>query len=328
LKILYLPSQYSQQRQKEKKRWIYPVKLAMQAQHYRNLGHHVKWGQEYGDIVDMSCLYDKVITEPENINFEHLPAPDRIFTNAFDKKYQSNGNFKYRPGTYIQVADGCWHGKCTFCVEKNNRWKVRPVWDVIQELKEIDRLGFKEVFDDSGTFPVDKWLDEFIFAMNGNNFRFKLGCNMRMVKAPWKVMKDIGFRMILFGLESVNQNTLDRIDKGTKVGDIKHIEEAAEAGLDCHIAVMFGYPWETEENAKRTLRRVHDLLKFGIAKTAQASFYTTPWGKGNEDQKGFVRRIYDVKCSPRFWINKIKDIKTKEDLNYFFRQIREGLFHG
>jgi radical SAM superfamily enzyme YgiQ (UPF0313 family) len=294
----------------------------MQAQHYRNLGHTVYWDQVPLDAVD------KVIIRPENINFVNLPAPDRIWTRAFDRKYQNNGNFKYKPATYIQVANGCWWGKCSFCVEKNNNWQVRPVWDVMRELKEIDRLGFKEVFDDSGTFPVDEWLDEFIFAMNGNSFRFRLGCNMRMVDAPYRAMRDIGFRMILFGIESANQKTLDKINKGVKVEDIRWVERAAQAGLDCHGAFMFGYPWETEEDAQRTLRSVHDLLKLGILKTAQASFYTDSDRTGNEDHRKYVGRIYQAAISPRFWINKIANIKSKEDLGYFFRQIKAGLFNG
>ena len=322
MKILYLPNQYSQQRQREKKRWIYPVLLAMQAQHYRNLGHEVYWDSK---VELPGSPGDRVIKEPEQINFENLPAPDRIFTKAMDPKYQRNGNFKHKPGTYIQVADGCWHGKCTFCVEKNNQWRVRPVWDVHQEIVKIHSLGFKEVFDDSGTFPVGPWLDEFLGMENPG---VVFGCNMRMVDAPWRKMKKWGFRMVLFGLESGSQKTLDRIHKGIRVQDVMHIAHAADAGLDPHVAVMFGYPWETDKDALETLRIVHFLLKRGVVKTAQASFYTPPSGQANEGHRKYVNQIYQVALSPQFWINKIKSIKTGDDLKYFFRQIREGIFRG
>lgn len=319
LKILYLPHQYSQQRQHEKKRWIYPVLLAMQAEHYRRLGHEVIWEGPFDKV-------DRVITEPEDINFMNLPAPDRIFTKAFSKKYQENGNFKYRPGTYIQVANGCWHGKCTFCVERNNTWQVRELWHVYQEIVKIKKQGFREVFDDSGTFPVGDWLDRFLCLPNPG---LVMGCNMRMVDAPWERMKEWGFRMVLFGLESANQKTLDRIHKGVKCEDIKHIIAASKAGLDPHIAVMFGFPWESDEDAGKTLILVKYLLENGYAKTAQASFYKPNGTDGNVEHKRFVNRIYGtVATSPKFWINKFRYIKSKEDLGYFFRQIREGLFHG
>ena len=65
--------------------------------------------------------YDRVISEPDGIPFRKLPPPDRELTDAKNPKYQNNGNFKYLPGTYMLSAGGCWHGKCTFCVEKNEQ---------------------------------------------------------------------------------------------------------------------------------------------------------------------------------------------------------------
>jgi len=319
VRILYLPHQHSQQRQHEKKRWIYPVLLAMQAQYYRDRGEEVLWsvpGKEMG-------IADKVITEPENIPFDQLPAPDRIFTNSKDPKYQRNGNFKYHPATYIQVADGCWWGRCSFCVEKKREWKVRPVFEVHKELKSIKALGFREVFDDSGSFPIGEWLDDFLGFPNPG---LVMGCNCRMVEYPWRWMKKWGFRMILFGLESANQRTLDKIHKGVRVEDVKHIEEAAKSGLDCHVAVQFGYPWESEADARNTLRLVHRLLKTGVAKTAQASFHS-PNGTPSpmESQRHFVKKIYEVAYSPRFWFNKVRDIKNVDDLKYLGKQISSSI---
>ena len=311
MRILYLPNQYSQQRQKEKKRFIFPVLLAMQAEYYRQQGHEVIWDKP-------SFHADKIVTEPENIDFLKLPFPDRVFTNAFDKKYQANGNFKHHPATYIQVADGCHWGRCSFCVERKREWKVRSVLSVQEELKDIKRLGFREVFDDSGTFPVGAWLDEFLETENPG---LVFGCNMRMIEAPWRKMKKWGFRMVLFGLESANQRTLDRIHKGVRVEDIKHIKEAARAGLEPHTACMFGYPWETERDAEKTLGTIHYLLKNGYAKTAQASFYQNPLHDSNEGHRRYVQRIYDVAKSPRFWINKVRDIKNVDDLKYLGKQI-------
>jgi len=140
-------------------------------------------------------------------------------------------------------------------------------------------------------------------------------------------MYNVGFRMLLFGLESANQKTLDKINKGTKVEDIKYIIKAAKAGLEPHIAVMFGFPWETDKDAEATLRTVHYLLKKGYAKTAQASFYQNPPEISNERHRHYVRRIYDVAKSPTFWFNKIKDVKSVDDIKYLWRQIKEGLWN-
>lgn len=147
---------------------------------------------------------------------------------------------------------------------------------------------------------------------------------MRMVDVDYKMMKQAGFRMVLFGLESANQKTLDRIQKGTKTDDVKYIIKAAKAGLDPHVAVMFGYPWETDNDSIATLRLVHDLLRRGYAKTAQASFYVSKDG-ANESQRKYIKRIYDVGYSPSFWITKLREIRNIDDLEYLWKQIKKGI---
>ena len=289
--------------------------MAMEAQWYRNQGHNVDWGNPYG-------LYDKYIHKPEGLPFLSLPSPDRIWSKAKD---YTSGNYKYLPGTHMQVASGCWHGKCTFCVEKNTYpQQVRSINDVIGEIHECCEMGFKEIFDDSPTFPlVEPWFSE--FCSYAHSFNLSFGCNMRMIDIDYEKMKWAGFRMLLFGLESANQQTLDKIQKGTKVEDVKYIIKAAKAGLEPHIAVMFGYPGETDKDALRTLHLVHYLLKKGYAKTAQASFYSPVGGGGKLKHKKYIRQIYSVCSSPAFWFNKIKSIKNEADLKYLWKQIKVGL---
>ena len=320
-RILYLPNPYSQQRQREKQRKIYPVLLAMEAEYYRKQGHQVCWDDPDG-------VYDKIVRVPEGLPFLDLPHPDREFTRW--REYQDNGNFKYLPGTYIQSARDCWWGKCTFCSwsKRFPNYELRPVYDVIDEIAECVQMGFKEVFDDSGTFPQE-WLGEFCNYMNctGYNKKIRLSCNWRFGMEPDYVkLRKAGFRMMLYGLESANQETLDRINKGIDVGEaMQELKQASEAGIEAHLAVMFGFPWETEAEAMRTLHLVQYLLTEGYAKTAQASLYTVPREANNPDHAKYVGQIYDVWKSPRFWKHKIMDIKSMADLKYLGRQIKAGL---
>ena len=314
MKISYLPGKYSQQRQRERAANIYPVHLAMEATYYAQKGHEVHWGRAVGK-------YDKVVYAPEGILFLALPKPDRKLTDCHNAYYQRNGNFKKRPGTYIQSAVGCWHGKCTFCVEKEKRWEVRPLGSVLQEIDECHDLGFREIFDDSATFPVGDWLGGFCkWARKDLTY----GCNMRMVDVDYAMMKKAGFRMLLFGLESANQDTLDRIQKGTSVRDVKYIIHAANCGLEPHIAVMFGCPGETDKDSINTLKLVHSLLRKGYAKTAQASFYNAV-GVRSESQRKYVRRIYEAAYYPDFWFNQLKDIKNMDDIKYLWLKIKKGI---
>jgi radical SAM superfamily enzyme YgiQ (UPF0313 family) len=77
---------------------------------------------------------------------------------------------------------------------------------------------------------------------------------------------------VLFGLESANQSTLDRLEKGLKVADIADgAKAAAAAGLDVHVTVMFGYPWEGKDEIENTVKLARDLLRKGYAYTLQVT---------------------------------------------------------
>jgi len=323
MRIAYFTNEYSQQRQKQKPVWIYPVRLSMEAEYYRRLGHVVLWN----DIYATRC--DRVITSPENLPFETLPAPDRVFTRAKDKKYQAYGNYKYTPATHMMAASGCWWGKCGFCVEKGHPYQIRPMDAVIDEIRQCKKEGFKEIFDDSATFPDGQWLEDFCYwKINEGLKDVVFGCNMRIgAHADFYLMKNAGFRMVLFGIESANQSTLDRINKGVNANDIiPTIKRAAAAGLEPHVAILTGLPWENEAEEYKTIKLVHYLLRKGYAKTAQASLYDV---KGEQAiDRGSVKKIYSAALFLDFWYNKIRDIRSWSDLCYLGRSIKKGLLRG
>jgi anaerobic magnesium-protoporphyrin IX monomethyl ester cyclase len=366
LRILYLPNSYSQQRQHEKKANIYPVLMAMEAQKYRNEGHTVYWGMDdvpYGPfgLQDYAYAPHKTFTEPEGLPFLSLPHPDRVFTRA--KEYTS-GNYKYLPGTHMQVANGCWWGKCTFCVENisgrysygsndsvmgsqelsalgtkplitdngqnPNSYEVRSVEDCIAEIEEIKALGFKEVFDDSGTFPTGEWLTTLLKRIKNSlhNYPMYFGCNMRIVDVDYKMMKEANFRMLLFGVESANQQTLDKINKGIRAEDIiPTLKKSSQAGIENHVAAMVGFPFETKEDTLKTVNLVKYLLIKGYAQTAQMSFYTPPKNQpqGNEEYRKYVNKFYEVGFNPEFWYRKIIRIRSMTDFSYLLKGIKEGI---
>jgi radical SAM superfamily enzyme len=148
---------------------------------------------------------------------------------------------------------------------------------------------------------------------------------MRLVKVDYAMMKNAGFRMVLFGIESANQYTLDRIKKGTNADEIIPVlKKASEAGLEPHGAFMFGYPWETAEDEDRTLNLCIELLRKGYLKTAQASLYKGP--EKTYVDRGNVKKIYSAAHYPDFWINQLRDIKDFQDFKYLLRKIKAGLW--
>ena len=198
---------------------------------------------------------------------------------------EKNGNFRRKPGTYIMSGRDCWHAKCTFCswTTLYPRYRVRKVKDVVDEIEMlVEKYGVKEIMDDSGSFPVGQWLTDFCNEMisRGLPKKVRIDCNMRFGRLTlddYKLMRKAGFQFVLFGVESANQETLDRFCKCLKVEDVeKGAKWATEAGLDVHVTFMFGHAWEGPKEIANTVALARKLLAKGWAKTLQCTL-TIPY---------------------------------------------------
>ncbi len=354
---IYFPlNPYNQQRQFQKPAWVYPAHLAAYATYLRNEGHDVTWGDFDPLALEDEGDFDRVIKDDFQIDvdFEKLPFPDREFTDAKNRRWQAYGNYKFHPATHMMASNLCWWGRCTFCVdtlklEKGEKRGLRKVDHVMEEIDDLIYHGYKEVFDDSGTFPIGDWLKEFCEKMNEppayrklnfnpgavNRIYFKqsrrdlitIGCNMKPIEekiVPFKKMKEAGFRFILVGVESSNQKTIDIIQKGQKSENVvANMKAMSEAGLEVHLTSMFGYEWETHEDNMRTVNEIHHLLKKGYVKTAQASVFMPPRTAPPENHPAqkYIKMVYDAYKQPWYWSRKIKDIKSIHDLTYILGRV-------
>ncbi|MFH1504780.1 MAG: radical SAM protein [Candidatus Omnitrophota bacterium] len=301
-----------------------------------------------------------------NHDLNTLPFIDRDLTKWELYAYK-NGNYCRTPGTYIMSARDCWWNKCEFCSwpQLYPQFRTRSPENVLDEIEQlVNKYKIREIMDDSGTLPVGEWLKDFCRGMieRGLNKKVNLDCNMRFGAVNfegYKLMKKAGFRFLLFGLESANQKTLDRINKGVQIETIiQSCKEARQAGLYPHITLMFGYPWESYEDAEKTLELGKWLLKKDYAYTMQATvvipypgtplfekcknndlLYTLNWA--DYDMKNpimklsfepkelmkLVQNMYSVSFSPEFIFRKILSIRGVDDIRYFGRGFLKVLGH-
>jgi len=295
-----------------------------------------------------------------------LPFIDRDLTKWHLYAYE-NGNYKRRPGTYIMSARDCWYHQCTFCSWPTlyPYFRTRSPVNVLDEIGSlINQYGIREIMDDSGTLPVEGWLGDFCRGMieRGYSRQLKIDCNMRfgaLSLNEYRLMKKAGFRLLLFGLESANQPTLDRLKKGIKVEEvIEGCRLATQAGLNPHITIMFGYPWETYQDALKTLNLGKWLLRKGYAYTMQATMVipypgtplfeecrqnnllkTTDWDEYDmrdtvmqvmfpqEKVKGLVQAMYRASFHPEFILRKVCSLRDTDDFRYYLRAIRKVWGH-
>lgn len=300
---------------------------------------------------------------------DQLPFIDRDLTKWKLYAYE-NGNYKYTPATYMYSGRDCWWNRCTFCVWDHT---INPIGSyrsfspdrLLAEVKHVvDNYGVKEIFDDAGTMFIGPKLKKFcdLLIESGYNKKVVYGCNMRfnaLNQEYYNLMVKAGFRFILYGMESGNQKTLDKLDKGTKEEDtINGARMAARAGLEPHATIMLGYPWESYEDAKRTIEVAKYCFKKGYFNTMQATIVipypgTPLWKECKEtgwlltddyedyDMRRPVMKIpfalekflaleqdlYSTFLSPQYMARKILSIRSLHDFMYLFYMAKKLFGH-
>lgn len=301
-----------------------------------------------------------------NHDLNTLPFIDRKLTKWWLYS-EKNGNYKDLPGTYTMAGRDCWWHKCTFCAwtVMYPEFRVRTPESLLDEIGMlIEKYKIKEIFDDTGTFPAGKWLERFCLGVieRGYNRKVKFGCNLKFGKLKqeqYRLMKEAGFRYLLFGLESASQKTLDRINKGMKVSDITDgCKMAKMAGLEPHLTVMIGFPWETKEDAIRTIKLAKQLFKQGYADTLQATIAipypgtplfnecrerdllsTQDWDDydmrqtvmktpmSEKDIKQSTQELYKIFFTPRYILRRLLSIRSLSDVKFISRGVRKVFGH-
>ncbi len=283
--------------------------------------------------------------------------------NGFVYNMSVPGNHTYT-ANLVSVSNCVWDQT----LYPKGNFRVRTPENVMKEVKYlVDECGVKEIFDDCGTITVGKWLQDFCKLMidSGYNKKVMYSCNMRFgaVNADeYKLMHKAGFRLLKYGLESGNQFTIDKLDKGTKIPEVvKSCREAKEAGLIVHLTMMVGYPWETRKDAMETIKLSKYLMRKGYADVLQSTVIVpypgTPlWREGMEknwfrfnphDYERFdmaepvfktpdmspqevlaiCRKIYNVFWHPEYIFRHLMKIKSMEDVKYTLKGVRAVVGH-
>lgn len=300
---------------------------------------------------------------------DDLPMIDRDLTR-WDLYAYKNGNYKYTPGTYTYAGRDCWWGRCTFCVWEftlypKGSYRVHSVKRMLEEIGHvIENYGIREVFDDTGTLPGGRWLKSFCrgVVQRGYNQHVCFGHNMRfglLTPEHYELMGKANFRFILYGLESANQNTLDRLDKGYNIDCVEEeLHWAKENGMEPHLTVMMGYPWETAEDSQRTVDFARELFAKGLVDTLQGTivvpypgtplFYqckengwlkTEDWDRydmresvmmnpiTDEDARMYTQQLYKAFLSPQYIVRKALSVRSLDDVKFFSMAGKRVLGH-
>jgi radical SAM superfamily enzyme YgiQ (UPF0313 family) len=150
---------------------------------------------------------------------------------------------------------------CIFCVGSKmggRRMRYRNPKLVLDEIEQGLALGFKEVDIEDDLLTVNhKHLFAICDGMMERGLKFKWRAFSRVDTVNMEVlrkMKQAGCVGLLYGVESGNQEILDRIKKKITLDKVKEAAKMANAvGIDVQATFILGLPGETRETLAQTL---------------------------------------------------------------------------
>ncbi|MBI3591594.1 MAG: radical SAM protein [Candidatus Melainabacteria bacterium] len=209
-----------------------------------------------------NCIYkengsDPIIGKTTRLKGEFsLPMPRHEYFPLHEYRYAFSRNF---PTAHLMTDFGCAFN-CSFCPIRvdNLGFKVRPINEIIEELKYLKSLGIKELYFRDQTFGANKKRTiELCNQMVQEGLKFSWHCFSRvdvMNEELLDAMKDAGCHTIIFGIESVNEKTLQDVQKKINVEKIKNTFTLCKKKKIRRAATfIIGLPGETEEDIMRTV---------------------------------------------------------------------------
>ena len=193
-----------------------------------------------------------------------LPAWDLIDGDAYRERWiERHGFFSLN----LVSSRGC-----PFCC----RWCAKPIWGATYAQRSPESVAaevalLKDRFD-----PDHLWFADDIFGHDLDwlaTFDAELQARRSVIPYTIQIRPDLlspefvshlnrsGCREVWMGMESGSQRILDAMGKGIPVETFHHAADwLREAGIRVSLFVQFGYPEETLDDIRSTIRAVRDLF--------------------------------------------------------------------
>ena len=148
------------------------------------------------------------------LNLDDLPYPD---FDSFDTPLRKIGNYP------LLTSRGCPYN-CIYCTVQlvNKKWVPRAVDNLIKELKHVrPRIKEFQIVDDNFTLKIDR-VKEFCRRLIAEKINLRWSCP-NGIRADIideelvRLMKESGCYLVNLGIESLNEQVFNHIQKGEKL---------------------------------------------------------------------------------------------------------------
>ena len=222
-------------------------------------------GTETEEVIGVvSRSSSRVTRRPDITDLDALPFPawDLVDVDRYRSIWiERRGYFSMN----MVTTRGCpYH--CNWCAKPiwGQRYNSRSPENVAAEIKWLketyapDHIWFAD--DILGLKP--KWIEKFADLVNEAEMVIPFKCLQRADLINEKTAAGLakaGCKTVWLGAESGSQKILDAMDKGDSVADIYRAAKLLHAnGIEVGFFLQFGYPGETWEDVKKTLKMVRE----------------------------------------------------------------------
>ena len=226
------------------------------------------------------CLKEKnniISTEKAGLikDLDALPFPAWEIYNY--KEYKTSKLISRKnPVGWVETSRGCVYG-CVYCNKSvfGRTFRIKSARRVVDEFEHMVKLGFKELHIADDCFTTDmKRAEEICDEILKRNIKI-LWATVTGIRVD-RVSKDLLYKMkkagcycVYFGIESGNQDILDKVGKGIKLEQVVNaVKWAKEVGLEVVGFFMIALPGETEKTMQDTInfakRLDLDMAKLSI----------------------------------------------------------------
>lgn len=204
-----------------------------------------------------------ICTESKKIvnNFKLFPYPDRGLLDIT----------KYMDTRTIITSRGC-IGKCSFCTTPTffGNWSAKTPIQVVDEIEYLIRTfnSSRIIFLDDNMTVNKERIIEICKYIKLRKIKCLFGCLSSINcydKEMFKLMYDVGFRWIHFGIESGSDKVLKLMNKSMNINYIKKvINETKEIGFRVRTSIILDYPGTTKEDIIKTKNLILELMPHEI----------------------------------------------------------------
>jgi len=164
----------------------------------------------------------------------------------------------------VQAGRGCTF-TCSFCSIAclyKGKYIFRPVDEVIRDIKEVKRLGFNRFYlIDDNIVSNPKYLKELCLKITPLKMNWASQCAIHLAKNAelLKIVRDSGCDLMSFGVESIQQDAIDSLDKPwLKANEHEqNIKILSESGIIVSTEMIVGTDFDTEESIRETYQFVY-----------------------------------------------------------------------